>query len=362
LAKADTYSAVLNSRRWDITHLIVHHAKPLYRDDGNEVDGDIYIEDPRVAGDDPVARAIRQVEDIEGLKLKDDIKKVLYDDLKEANQKKLSFTEVVLQDIGSAVAADEIKRRLEMSAMSNDRVAGTKELVTQWDLKEGKEAVRTAVTALLNDNPGRDFVPYLADVAETANDAGKNGLAIAVLDTLLTTRHLPTAKAIHFLQLRGDAKDEMGDTNGAVADWSLALSLKPDNAQVLNSLGWSWVEQDRNLDLAVDLLTRAVHLAPNDANIRDSLGWAEVKNGKTEEGLKLLQSAAAQQPDMAEIIAHLADTYRRLGRDKEASATFARAATLKKNDKVDAFIKRQQKLLDSSAAQSSASDPVAHTQ
>jgi tetratricopeptide (TPR) repeat protein len=154
----------------------------------------------------------------------------------------------------------------------------------------------------------------------------------------------------------------MGDFNGAVGDWSIALALKPDDAQTLNSLGWGWVDNDKNLDLAIDLLTRAVHLAPNDANIRDSLGWAEVKVGKTEEGLKLLQSAAAQKPDMAEIVAHLADTYRRLGRDKEASATFARAAALKKSDRVDAFIKRQQKLLDSSAAQSTAVDAVEHTQ
>jgi Flp pilus assembly protein TadD len=166
---------------------------------------------------------------------------------------------------------------------------------------------------------------------------------------------------VHFREVRGDARYEIGDFDAAVADWSLALSLKPDDAQALNSLGWCWVEQEKNLDLAVDLLTRAVQLAPSDANIRDSLGWAEVKNGKTEDGLKLLQSAIAQKPDMAEFVAHLADTYRRLGRDKEASATFARAATLAKGDKLIAFIKHQQKLLDNGAAQS-ASDPVAHTQ
>ena len=204
-------------------------------------------------------------------------------------------------------------------------------------------------------------MPYLTDVAEKAYDSGYSRLAVAVLDTLLTKQHLPTDKVVHFLELRGDARDAMGDFNGAVADWSLALSLKPDNAQVLNSLGWSWIEREKNLDLAVDLLTRAVNLAPNDAEIRDSLGWAEVKNGKTEDGLKLLETAAAQKPDIAEIVAHLADTYRRLGRDKEASATFARAATLAKSDRVDAFIKRQQKLLDNGAAQSTAADPVPHT-
>lgn len=362
LVKADGYASILNSRRWDMTHLIVHHAKPLYLNDGNEMDVDMYIEDPRSDGDDPVARSIRQVEDIQGVKLSDKIKKILYDDLQAANEKKISFSELVLQDVGTAVPADEIKRRLEKSTIANDRAAGTKELTTQWDLADGEKAVRAAVAALLNDNPNRDFVPYLAEVAQAAYDARKYGLTVAIVDTLLTKQNLPTDKVVHFLELRGDARDDLGDADHAAADWSLALSLQPDNAQVLNSLGWSWVDHDKNLGLAIDLLTRAVHLAPNNANIRDSLGWAEVKNGKTEDGLKLLQSAAAQRPDMAEIVAHLADTYRRLGRDKEAAATFARAATLKKSDRVDAFIKRQQKLLEGGTSQSSEADPVAHTQ
>ncbi|MGA3004653.1 MAG: tetratricopeptide repeat protein [Acetobacteraceae bacterium] len=362
LAKADSFARTLGSRRWDITHLIVHHAQPLWLNVGNEMDVDMYIEDPRFEGDDPVARSIHQIEDVQGLKLKDSIKKVLYDDLTEANQKKVSFSGLVLRDVGSAMPADEIEHRLEQSAMNNDRDAATKELITQWGLDNGEQAVRTAVMALVNDNPGRDFVPWLADVAEHAEDSGKYGLTVAIVDTLLTKQHLPTDKVVHLLELRGNARDDMGDFNGAVGDWSIALALKPDDAQTLNSLGWGWVDNDKNLDLAIDLLTRAVHLAPNDANIRDSLGWAEVKVGKTEEGLKLLQSAAAQKPDMAEIVAHLADTYRRLGRDKEASATFARAAALKKSDRVDAFIKRQQKLLDSSAAQSTAVDAVEHTQ
>jgi tetratricopeptide (TPR) repeat protein len=362
LVKADSYGAELNSRQWEITHLLVHHAKPLYPTNDTEIDVDISLEDPRFEGDDPIARSIRQVEEIEGVQLKDTIKKALYDDLKSAIDKKLNFSDVVLQDVGAAVATDEIKRRLEKNALKNDRAAGTKELVTQWNLEDGKQAVKTAVAALLNDKAGRDFEPYLTDVAESANDYGNYGLAGAILDALLTKQHLPTAKVVHFLELRGDAREGAGDYNGAEADLSLALSLKPDDAQALNSLGWGWVEQDKNLDLAIDLLTRAVHLAPNDAEIRDSLGWAEVKIGKTEDGLKLLQSAAAQKSDAAEIVAHLADTYRRLGRDKEASTTFARAATLAKSEKVDAFIKHGQKLLENGEAQSSASDPAAHTQ
>jgi tetratricopeptide (TPR) repeat protein len=279
----------------------VHHAVPRYQDNGKEIDVDMSIEDPRFEGDDPVARSIRQVEDIEGVQLNDKIKKVLYDDLKEANDKKRSFNDVVLQDIGSALTTDEIKRRLEKAATNNDAAGGTEELGKQWGLDGGGEAVKTAVAGLLNDNPGRDFVPYLTDVADQAADSQHYHLVAAVLDIVLAKQRVPTTKVVHLLELRGNARDAIGNFDGAVADWSLALSLKPDDAQVLNSLGWAWVEQDKNLDQAIDLLTRAVHVAPNDPEIRDSLGWADVKVGKTEEGLKLLQSAAAQKPDAAEI-------------------------------------------------------------
>ena len=52
-----------------------------------------------------------------------------------------------------------------------------------------------------------------------------------------------------------------------------ALELEPDQPLVLNYLGYSWVEQGRNLDDAKTMIEKAVELRPDDGYIVDSLGW-----------------------------------------------------------------------------------------
>ena len=51
------------------------------------------------------------------------------------------------------------------------------------------------------------------------------------------------------------------------------IELDPDNANAYNSLGYTFVEQNRNLDEARGLLERALDLDPDSAYILDSVGW-----------------------------------------------------------------------------------------
>ena len=58
----------------------------------------------------------------------------------------------------------------------------------------------------------------------------------------------------------------------------------------------------------------------------DSLGWAYVENGRLPEGLEHIRRAIETSPEeSAEKYYHLADTYRRLGRDDEALQAIDRA-------------------------------------
>jgi hypothetical protein len=120
------------------------------------------------------------------------------------------------------------------------------------------------------------------------------------------------------------------------------------------------------LPSAIALLERAVALAPDNPYVRDSLGWAYVVAGDAAKGLPLLESAAAADPDEAEIAAHVADTLRRLGRTEEARAAFERASARPNSDeKIRAFIARQMLLTEreedmkAAAAQLKGSDPQA---
>ena len=71
----------------------------------------------------------------------------------------------------------------------------------------------------------------------------------------------------------------------AEADFQQALKINPDQPQVLNYLGYSWVDRGINLDEALDMIKTAVDLRPNDGYIVDSLGWAYYRLGRYEEAV-----------------------------------------------------------------------------
>jgi tetratricopeptide (TPR) repeat protein len=97
-----------------------------------------------------------------------------------------------------------------------------------------------------------------------------------------------------------------------------AVALDPTNAQILNYLGYMWVEQGQHLDEAFELLKRANLLAPTDGAITDSLGWAYHMRGNDTVALSYLERAAEQEPTDATVNEHLGDLYMKLGRKEEA--------------------------------------------
>ncbi len=58
---------------------------------------------------------------------------------------------------------------------------------------------------------------------------------------------------------RGVARERNGDWAGAEADLAQALKLAPDQPSVLNYLGYSWVDQGKNLPQALAMLERGAH-------------------------------------------------------------------------------------------------------
>ncbi len=115
----------------------------------------------------------------------------------------------------------------------------------------------------------------------------------------------------------------------AEADFKKALELYPDQPLVLNYLGYSWVDQDVNLEEGLRLLRRAVQLRPDDGYIIDSLGWAHYRMGRFEEALRELERAIELKPGDPVINDHLGDVYWRVGRKLEAYFQWNHARDLK---------------------------------
>jgi len=128
--------------------------------------------------------------------------------------------------------------------------------------------------------------------------------------------------------LRGITLERLGRWQEAVADFEFVLKHKPDDADALNYLGYTWVDKGVNLTKAFKMIEKAVELEPKSGAIIDSLGWAHYKLGRYGLARIKLEEAAERSPTSATIIDHLGDVYWKLGRRKEAGYQWARAAEL----------------------------------
>jgi tetratricopeptide (TPR) repeat protein len=97
-----------------------------------------------------------------------------------------------------------------------------------------------------------------------------------------------------------------------------ALAIAPEQAELLNFLGYAKLERGEDMDSAEAMIRKASELAPDDASITDSLGWAQFKRGKGAEAITTLQRAAEKDPDQAEIQEHLGDALFKSGRRFQA--------------------------------------------
>jgi tetratricopeptide (TPR) repeat protein len=115
----------------------------------------------------------------------------------------------------------------------------------------------------------------------------------------------------------------------AEADLKKALKLFPEQPQVLNYLGYSWIDQGVNLDQGMEMIKRAVAQRPDDGYIVDSLGWAYFRLGNYDEAAKQLERAVELKPEDPTINDHLGDAYWRVGRTLEAHFQWVHARDLK---------------------------------
>jgi tetratricopeptide (TPR) repeat protein len=117
---------------------------------------------------------------------------------------------------------------------------------------------------------------------------------------------------------RGIAYERLKEWEKAEPSFKKALELNPDQPQVLNYLGYSWVDKNINLEEGLNMIRRAVELKPDDGYIVDSLGWAYFRMGKFDEAVTELERAAELMAGDPTINDHLGDAYWRVGRKLEA--------------------------------------------
>jgi tetratricopeptide (TPR) repeat protein len=118
------------------------------------------------------------------------------------------------------------------------------------------------------------------------------------------------------------------------------ISIKPDHAHAYNALGYSLADRSMRLPEARELVEKALALSPDDAFIIDSMGWVEYRLGDSEKALEYLRKAYAERQD-PEIAAHLGEVLWATGHHSEAEKVWNEAlAKAPDNDTLIKTIKR----------------------
>jgi tetratricopeptide (TPR) repeat protein len=154
---------------------------------------------------------------------------------------------------------------------------------------------------------------------------------------------VPVAEVQHWtiLYSRGVAHERNGDWTAAEADFRKALALNPDQPQVLNYLGYSFVDRGENLDEALQLIERAVAAEPESGYIVDSLAWAYFRLGRFEDAVEPMERASLLEPVDPVVTDHLGDVYWAVGRVLEAQFQWRRALSFDPDEAEATRIRRK---------------------
>jgi Flp pilus assembly protein TadD len=107
-------------------------------------------------------------------------------------------------------------------------------------------------------------------------------------------------------------------------DLRFILEREPDNAMVLNALGYTLADRTTRYAEARELIEQAYQLNPDDPAILDSLGWVNYRQGNLDEAERLLRKALQDFPDH-EVAAHLGEVLWAQGKQKEARKIWRKA-------------------------------------
>ena len=128
---------------------------------------------------------------------------------------------------------------------------------------------------------------------------------------------------VEFLQ--GAAYERQKKYDQAEEMFRKVLAADPQNAAVLNYLGYMLVDRGQKLDESLIMIKKAVEMEPANAAYLDSLGWAYFKLGKYDLAEDNLTKAAQHMGTDPTVQEHLGDLYQKTGRLKLAATHWERS-------------------------------------
>jgi Flp pilus assembly protein TadD len=197
-------------------------------------------------------------------------------------------------------------------------------------------AVRGRAARLLLQNDQRDAAFRLLDEyaakeraesldvefakAALLEDAGKSTEAIALLQ--LALERYPDHPGVRYQIAL--IQDKAGQVRESLRTFESLLKDRPEDASLLNALGYSLADRNQKLPRAETLIRKALEASPDNPAFLDSLGWVRFRRGDTDGAIPYLEKAYRIFPD-AEIASHWGELLWVSGKQAEARALWARA-------------------------------------
>ena len=184
--------------------------------------------------------------------------------------------------------------------------------------------------------PGRAADLYIAET-QVVQTHGTPGDAFALYETAIAAypdnHDLRYNRALFMVQT--------GDFAGMERELLSILDEDPDHVDSLNALGYTLADRNERLSEAFAYIARALKLRPDNAAILDSMGWVLYRQGNLEAAADYLRRALALSEQDDEIAAHLGEVLWVSGRRDDARAVWETALSHNPDsDKIRAVVER----------------------
>jgi tetratricopeptide (TPR) repeat protein len=204
-----------------------------------------------------------------------------------------------------AVEADPKNRDLKLM------LAG--ELVDEGKDEDGIKMAKSMLT-----NSGQDRQVWIAlGQVYTRLHRWKDAEDALNKATSLTTKKQDN---LYLFFLKGSLAERQKHFEPAEQYFRQALQIDPNNAMVLNYLGYMLADKGARLPEALKMIRKAVEIEPMNGAYLDSLGWAYFKMGQYELAETNLRQAVERTQTDPTVHDHLGDLYEKTGRIRLAAA------------------------------------------
>ncbi|MGR9074165.1 MAG: tetratricopeptide repeat protein [Gammaproteobacteria bacterium] len=208
------------------------------------------------------------------------------------------------------------------------------------DQKEYEQAA-DRLNGLPADSPEQEMRLILLQ-ADLLNQQKRYSEAFDLMTEALD--NMPEQK--EFLYARALISEHLDRLDILENDLKTILQTNPDDASVLNALGYTLADRTDRLDEAEGYLLRALEIQPDEAVILDSYGWLLFRQGKVGMALNYLKRAYKKEK-VAEIAGHLVEALWQKGKKEEARKVFAKAL---RKDPEDEYLLRLKREIDGLAS------------